>query len=45
MQKVSELIGKSIVSADSGERIGKVSDVLVDPQSQHVLGWSSQAGS
>lgn len=38
MQKVSELVGKSIVSADTGERIGKVSDVLVDPQSQHVLG-------
>jgi uncharacterized protein YrrD len=37
MQKVSELIGKSIVSADTGERIGKVSDVLVDPESQHVV--------
>ena len=38
MQKVSELVGKPIVSADTGERIGKVSDVLVDLQSHHVLG-------
>jgi uncharacterized protein YrrD len=37
MHKVSELVGKPIVSAENGERIGKVSDVLLDPQSQHVL--------
>ncbi len=38
MQRVSELIGKPIVSAESGERIGKVTDVLLDPQTQHVVG-------
>jgi uncharacterized protein YrrD len=38
MQKVSELVGKPIVSADTGKRIGKVSDVLVDPQAQHIVG-------
>jgi uncharacterized protein YrrD len=38
MHRITELVGKPIVSADTGERIGKVSDVLVDPQSQHVLG-------
>ena len=38
MQKVSELVGKPIASADTDERIGKVSDVLVDPQAQHVAG-------
>lgn len=38
MQKVSELIGKPIVSAENGERLGKVSDVLVDAHSQHVVG-------
>jgi uncharacterized protein YrrD len=44
MQKVSELVGKPIVSADTGERIGKVSDVLVDPQSQHVIGLVVASG-
>jgi len=39
MHKVSELIGKSIVSAATGERLGKVSDVLVDQQSHRVLGF------
>ena len=39
MRKVSELVGKSIVSAASGEHLGKVSDVLVDQQSHRVLGF------
>jgi uncharacterized protein YrrD len=38
MQKVSELVGKPIVSAETGERIGKVSDVLLDPEIRRVLG-------
>jgi uncharacterized protein YrrD len=38
MHKVSELVGKSIVSAATGELIGKVSDVLLDRQSQQVVG-------
>jgi len=38
MQKVSELVGKPIVSAETGERMGKVADVLLDPQSSHILG-------
>jgi uncharacterized protein YrrD len=38
MPKVSGLVGKSIVSADTGERIGTVSDVLLDPQALRVLG-------
>ena len=38
MQRVSELIGKSIMSAELGQRIGEVSDVLLDPQSQQALG-------
>jgi uncharacterized protein YrrD len=37
MHKVSELIDKPIVSADSGDRIGKVADVLLDPSSQRVV--------
>ena len=39
MHKVSELVGKSIVSAATGERLGTVSDVLVDQQSHRVLGF------
>jgi uncharacterized protein YrrD len=38
MPRVSELIGRTVISGDSGERIGTVSDVLLDPQSLRVLG-------
>jgi uncharacterized protein YrrD len=38
MQKVSELINKPVVSAETGVRIGKVSDVLLDPQARQVIG-------
>ena len=38
MHRVSELVGRAIVAAESGERIGTVSDVLLDPASQRVLG-------
>jgi uncharacterized protein YrrD len=38
MWKVSELIGKSIVSANNGERIGRVADVLLDADSHRVVG-------
>lgn len=31
MQRTSELIGKPIVSADRGEKVGTVSDVLLQP--------------
>jgi uncharacterized protein YrrD len=38
MRKVSELVGQPIVSAASGERVGKVSDVLLDAETRHVVG-------
>ena len=44
MHKVSELVGKPIVSAESGEQIGKVADVLLDQQSLHVLGIVIEGG-
>ena len=44
MHKVSELVGKSIVSAESGERIGKVADMLLDQQSQRVLAIVIEGG-
>ena len=38
MWKVTELIGKSIVSGNNGEHIGKVADVLLDADSHRVVG-------
>jgi uncharacterized protein YrrD len=38
MWKVSQLIGKSIVSGSNGERLGKVADVLLDADSHRVVG-------
>ncbi len=38
MWKVTELIGKSIVSANSGEKLGRVADVLLHPDSHHIVG-------
>lgn len=38
MRRVSEYLGKSIVSADTGEKIGTVADVLVDPQRGQIVG-------
>jgi len=32
MQLTSTLIGKSVVSADHGDKIGTVADVLIDPE-------------
>ena len=37
MQKVSE-IGRTVVSSEDGERIGRVSDLLLDPGSHQVVG-------
>lgn len=38
MHKVSELVGKTIVSSETGDRMGRVADVLLDPQSNRALG-------
>ena len=38
MWKVSELIGKSIVSGNSGDRLGKVVDLLLDADSRRAVG-------
>ena len=44
MQRASELMGKSIVSADRGERLGTVSDVLLDEVSNRVVGLVVRSG-
>jgi sporulation protein YlmC with PRC-barrel domain len=35
--RLSEMLGKSIVSADAGERVGRVDDVLLDKRNRHVV--------
>jgi len=38
MRRVSEYLGKPIVSADTGERVGTVADVLVDAHAGRITG-------
>ena len=38
MRRVSEYVGQSIVSADSGEKVGTVADVLVDARAGRIVG-------
>jgi len=44
MHKLSNVVGKPVVSAESGERIGKVADLLLDADSRHVVGLVVAAG-
>jgi uncharacterized protein YrrD len=44
MQRTSELIGKPIVSADRGERIGTVDDVLLDGERRRAIGLVVHGG-
>ena len=43
-QRVSDLIGKSVVSADTGERLGTVSDILLDESDHRLVGLIVQRG-
>jgi uncharacterized protein YrrD len=38
MHRVSDVIGRAVVSSEGGERIGQVSDVLLDPASHCAVG-------
>ena len=38
MRRISEVVGKPIVSADAGEKMGTVSDVLIDNQAARIIG-------
>lgn len=38
MQRVSEIVGKPIVSAATGEKAGDIADVLIDPTATHLVG-------
>jgi uncharacterized protein YrrD len=37
-QRAKDLIGKSIVTSDTGERLGKVADLLLDEGGDRVVG-------
>jgi sporulation protein YlmC with PRC-barrel domain len=43
-QRASDLIGKSVVSADTGERLGTVSDILLDETDHRLVGLVVQRG-
>jgi len=43
-QRVSDLLGKAVVSASSGERLGTVSDVLLDEVDHHMVGLVVRRG-
>jgi len=43
-QRVTELLGKVVVSANSGERLGTVSDVLLDEIDHHLVGLVVRRG-
>jgi uncharacterized protein YrrD len=39
MRRLSELPGRAIVAADTGQKLGTVSDVLVDAQGRRIVGF------
>jgi len=38
IQKASQVIGKSVMAADNGEKLGTVADVLFDDSDRHLIG-------
>jgi len=43
-QRMTEVLGKAVVSADGGERLGTVSDVLLDDLDHHFVGLIVRRG-
>jgi uncharacterized protein YrrD len=43
-KRATELIGKSVVSANTGERLGTVSDLLLDDAGSGVVGFVLRHG-
>lgn len=43
-QRVSDLFGKVVVSANNGEKLGTVSDVLLDETDHHLVGLVVRRG-
>ena len=43
-QRVTELLGKAVVSSDTGEKLGTVSDVLLDEADHRFVGLVVRRG-
>lgn len=43
-QRATDLIGKPVVSADGGEKLGTVSDLLLDDNANHLVGLVVKRG-
>lgn len=43
-QRATDLIGKPVVSADGGEKLGTVADLLLDDQANHLVGLVVKRG-
>ena len=43
-QRATELLGKAVVSSDTGEKLGTVSDVLLDEADHHLVGLVVRRG-
>ena len=44
MQRATQLVGRAIVSADSGRRLGTVADVLLDEDRNRIVGLIVRSG-
>ena len=38
IQRASQVIGKSVMAADNGEKLGTVADLLFDDSDRHLIG-------
>ena len=43
-QRATDLIGKPVVSADGGEKLGTVADLLLDDDAHHLVGLVIRRG-
>jgi len=44
IQRASQVIGKSVMAADNGEKLGTVADVLFDDSDRHLIGLVIRQG-
>ena len=44
MKRATDLIGKSIVSADNGQKVGNVADLLLDDDAHRLVGLIVKQG-
>ena len=44
MHRVSQLVGKPIVTSESGEHVGKTTDLLISQDGSHIVGFVVSGG-